>query len=95
MAQLRNAPFRPALEKITHTLVYESTILRALPSGLAASVRTPTLVISAGNNPPVMHQAAQSLAEALPNARYRTLEGQTHDMVPAVVGPVLEEFFRA
>jgi pimeloyl-ACP methyl ester carboxylesterase len=93
VAQLRNAPFRPALEKMAHTLVYESTILRLLPSGLVASVRIPTLVIDAGNSPEVMHHAAQSLAEALPNGRSRTLEGQTHDIVPAVLGPVLQEFF--
>ncbi len=95
VAQLRHAPFRPALEKIAHTLVYESTILRSLPSGLVDSVRIPTLVIDAENSPDVMHHAAQSLAEALPNGRYRTLEGQTHDIVPAVIGPVLEEFFLA
>lgn len=93
VARLRHAPFRPALEKMAHTLVYESTILRALPEGLVASVQTPCLVIDAENNPDVMHQAAQSLAEALPNGRYRRLEGQTHDIVPAVVAPVLAEFF--
>lgn len=94
VAQMRNAPFRPALEKMAHTLVYESTILSALPGGLVASVRIPTLVIDAGNGPEVMHHAAQSLAEALPDGRYRTLEGQTHDIVPPVLGPVLDEFFR-
>ena len=78
---------------MAHTLVYESTILRALPDGLVASVQTPCLVIDAEKNPDVMHQAAQSLAEALPNGRYRLLEGQTHDLVPAVVAPVLEAFF--
>jgi len=93
VARLRHAPFRPALENMAHTLVYESTILRALPDGLVASVQTPCLVIDAEKNPDVMHQAAQSLAEALPNGRYRLLEGQTHDLVPAVVAPVLEAFF--
>ncbi len=93
VARLRHAPFRPALEKMAQTLVYESTILRALPQGLVASVQTPCLVMDAEQNPDVMHQAAQSLAEALPNGRYRLLAGQTHDIVPAVVAPVLAEFF--
>lgn len=93
VARLRHAPFRPALEKMAHTLVYESTILRALPEGLVASIQTPCLVMDAENNPDVMHFAAQSLAEALPNGRYRRLAGQTHDIVPAVVAPVLAEFF--
>jgi pimeloyl-ACP methyl ester carboxylesterase len=95
VAQMRNAPFRPALEKMAHTLVYESTILRALPNGLVASVRVPTLVIDGEESPDVLRHTAQSLADALPEGRYRTLKGQNHDIVPPVVGPVLEEFFLA
>jgi pimeloyl-ACP methyl ester carboxylesterase len=93
VAQMRNAPFRPALEKMAHTLVYESTVLKSLPTGLVASVRIPTLVIDGEQSPEVMRHAAQSLAKALPDGRYHTLKGQGHDIVPAVVGPVLEEFF--
>ena len=95
VAQMRNSPFRPALEKMAHTLVYESTILRSLPTVLIASVRVPLLVIDGEESPTVMRQAAQSLAESLPDGRYRTLKGQSHDIVPAVVAPVLEEFFLA
>ncbi len=95
VAQMRNAPFRPALEKMAHTLVYESTILRSLPEGLLASVRVPTLVIDGEESHVMLRQAAQSLADALPTGRYRTLKGQGHDIIPAVVGPVLEEFFLA
>jgi pimeloyl-ACP methyl ester carboxylesterase len=95
VAQMRNAPFRPALEKMAHTLVYESMILRSLPTGLLASIRIPTLVIAGEQNPEVMQNAAQSLAEALPDARSRTLSGQGHDIDPAVLGPVLVEFFKA
>ena len=95
VAQMRNAPFRPALEKIAHTLVYESIILGSLPTELIASVPVPTLVIDGEESPEVMRQAAQSLADALPGGRHRTLKGQGHDIVPAVVGPVLEEFFLA
>ncbi len=95
VAQLRNAPFRPALERIAPTLVYESTILQAVPTDLFASVRVPTLIIDGDQSPQIMRQAAQSLANALRDGRYRTLDGQGHDMVPAVLGPVLEEFFLA
>jgi pimeloyl-ACP methyl ester carboxylesterase len=95
VTQMRNAPFRPALEKMAHTLVYESTMLRSLPPGLVTSVRVPTLVIAGEGSPEVMQRAAQSLADALPEGRYHTLKGQGHDIVPAVVGPVLEEFFLA
>lgn len=95
VAQLRNAPFRPALEKMAHTLVYEATTLKALPTGLLASVPVPTLVIDGESSPQVMRQASESLADALPDGRYRTLKGQGHDIVPAVLAPVMEEFLLA
>jgi pimeloyl-ACP methyl ester carboxylesterase len=93
VAQLRHAPFRPALEAMAQTLVYESMILQALPPDVLAAVAVPTLVVDGEQSPAVMRQAARSLAEALPNAHYRTLQGQGHDIDPAALGPVLEEFF--
>jgi pimeloyl-ACP methyl ester carboxylesterase len=94
VAQLRQAPFRPALEKMAHTLVYECMLLDSLPAGLVEAMRVPTLVID-GNSSEVMRRSAQSLAETLPQAQYRALEGQTHDIIPPVIGPVLREFFLA
>ena len=95
VAQLRQAPFRPALENIAHTLVYDATILGDMPvlAQQLPYIRVPTLVISGGNNHASMRFAAQTLADALPNAEHHSLEGQTHDIVPAVLAPVLEEFF--
>lgn len=95
VAQLRQAPFRPALEAMAHTLAYESTILTALPSDLVASVRVPTLVIDGEESPAVMRLAAQAMAEDLPEGRYRTLQGQGHDLMPTVLAPLLTEFFLA
>jgi pimeloyl-ACP methyl ester carboxylesterase len=93
VAQLRNAPFRPTLEKMAHTLVYESIILRSLPAELVASIRVPTLVIVGGESPEIMQKSVQSLADGLPKGQYCLLKGQGHDIVPGVVAPVLEEFF--
>jgi pimeloyl-ACP methyl ester carboxylesterase len=88
-AQMRHAPFWTGLEKVAHTLVYEMTILTEPP--LPTTV--PALVIDGGNSPETLHQSAQALTDMLPNARRRTLVGQTHDLVPAVLAPVLVEFF--
>ncbi len=95
VAQMRHAPFRPELEHIAPTLVYEATLLGDMPvlAQQLPSITVPTLVISGGNNQERMRSAAQTLADALPNARHRSLQGQTHDIVPAVLAPVLEEFF--
>lgn len=57
------------------------------------SITVKTLVISGGEVQARMLQAAQAVADALLTASYRSLSGQTHDLVPAVLAPVLEEFF--
>ncbi len=95
VAQLRHAPFRPALENMAHTLVYEMTILgdMSVPTELVDSVTVPTLVMDGGDSPAFLRNGAQALVDALPNAQHCRLPGQTHDIVPAVMAPVLEEFF--
>lgn len=94
VAQLRHAPFRPALEDMAHTLVYEMAILGdlSLSTELMARVKVPTLVMAGGDTQAWMRHTARAIAEAVPDGRHRILEGQTHDIVPAAVAPVLEEF---
>jgi hypothetical protein len=40
-----------------------------------------------------MPDAARALSQAIPQGQLRTLEGQTHVVDPAVLAPVLAEFF--
>jgi hypothetical protein len=47
-----------------------------------------------GNSPAWMRHGNQSLASVLPNAQYRTLEGQTHMLKPKAHAPLLVEFFK-
>jgi hypothetical protein len=47
-----------------------------------------------GKSPAWMRRANQSLAVSLPNAQYRTLEGQTHMLKPKAHAPMLVEFFK-
>jgi pimeloyl-ACP methyl ester carboxylesterase len=93
VTQLRQAPFRPALEAMAHTLVYEAIILgdQSLPTDLVEAVTMPTLV-AAGGASPSMRAAADALAAALPQGDAHVLEGVGHDLDPAVLGPVLEAF---
>jgi pimeloyl-ACP methyl ester carboxylesterase len=97
VVQMRQAPFRPALEAIAHTLVYEATLVGdlGLPTDLIASITTPTLVIDGEHSPPIMHSAADAVARTLPDGRRRTLAGQSHDLAPEALAPVLEEFLLA
>jgi len=92
VAQLRHAPFWPALEAIAHTLAYDSLIL-ACPPELLGSVSMPTLVIHGGASPDPIREAARAVADGLPLAQLHTLPGQTHDLVPDVLGPHLEQFY--
>ena len=92
VAQLRQAPFWPGLEAIAQTLAYESLIC-ACPPELAGSVGTPTLVIHGDASPDPVQVAARALADGLPDARLLALPGQTHDLVPDVLVPVLQRFY--
>ena len=94
VAQLRHAPFRPALEAMAHTLVYEAIIVGECwrPEDLASSITVPTLAMAAGAGSPLLPAAAQALAAAVPGARSLILGDQTHDMDPTVLGPVLKKF---
>jgi pimeloyl-ACP methyl ester carboxylesterase len=95
VAQLRHAPFRPALEAMAHTLVYEASVVGdlTLPAAQLSSIKAPTLVVYGGESPAVMTNAAKALAAALPNGLARALEGQAHDIVPMALAPVLLDFF--
>ncbi len=65
----------------------------AAPTDLAARVRIPALVISGDAGLPFMPATARALSQAMPQGRLRILAGQTHDVNPAVLAPVLAEFF--
>jgi pimeloyl-ACP methyl ester carboxylesterase len=95
VAGLRKSPFWPSLEKIAHTLVYDATIIDnlSIPTEWASSIKLPTLVIAGGESTQEFRLAVEALAASLPNAKYLSLDGQTHHIVPPVLAPVLQEFF--
>ena len=88
------------LKAVAHTLPYDGAVVRdnqrgkPLPASQWASVTIPALVMDGGNSPAWMRHANQSLASVLPNARYRTLQGQTHMLRPKTHAPILVEFFK-
>ena len=94
---MRHAPTWPIFEAIAPTLAYDhSAILgedASVPTKRAAIVTAPTLVMNGGASYAFMYDTAQALSKAIPHAQLRTLEGQTHDVDPNVLAPVLVEFF--
>ena len=95
VAGMRQTPIWPLFESVAPTLAYENAIMGdgSVPTERLASITVPTLVIDGGASPPFMQNAAQAAAHAHPNAQHRTLEGQTHDVAPEAVAPVLVVFF--
>jgi pimeloyl-ACP methyl ester carboxylesterase len=98
---MRQAPVWPMLEAVAPTLEYDAAEIgenRSVPVERAAKVTVPVLVMDGGANltmMPFMHATATALAEAMPHAQHRTLEGQRHDVDLEVLAPVLEEFFNS
>jgi pimeloyl-ACP methyl ester carboxylesterase len=95
VAEARRAPWWQNQEALAHTLAYDATVMGdySLPTERAATVTVPTLVIVGGASFPFMRETAQALADVIPDAQRRTLEGQDHNVAPEVLAPVLEEFF--
>jgi hypothetical protein len=99
VASMRSAPYWSGLESVANTLPYDDAIMgdttsgKPLPAGRWASVAIPTLVIDGGDSPAWARNGVQAIVDVLPQAQRRTLEGQTHEVDPEVVAPVLAEFF--
>jgi hypothetical protein len=93
---LRQAPMWSMFEAVAPTLVYDATAMggddRSVPVERAARVTRPTLVMN-GTVIPFMLDTATRLAQAIPHAQRRTLEGQSHDVDLKVLAPALVEFF--
>jgi pimeloyl-ACP methyl ester carboxylesterase len=95
-------PLTPVWSKLkaaAPTLPYDITLLhdhqqgKPLTAAEWAEVKAPTLVAVGGKSPAWITNATHALADALPDARHRTLPGQNHMVKPQAIAPVLTEFF--
>lgn len=99
VAGMRQEPFWPSLELVAHTLAYDGTIMGDTMGGSPeplrrwSSVGVTTLLMDGGASPDWQRNAVQALADILPDARQRTLEGQDHGPDSEVLAPALEGFF--
>jgi pimeloyl-ACP methyl ester carboxylesterase len=100
IAVMRLMPVWSKLKAMAHTLPYDGAIVqdcqrgKPLPAGRWASIKVPTLVMDGEKSAGWIRHANRSLALALPNVQYRTLDGQTHMLKPAAHAPRLAEFFK-
>jgi pimeloyl-ACP methyl ester carboxylesterase len=95
---VRQTPMWPLWETVGYTLAYDAAALgedASIPTTRAASLNVPTLVMDGGASEwSFMHTTAIALAKAIPNAQHRSLEGQSHEVSPEALAPVLIEFFK-
>ena len=95
---VREEPWFALLAAMGHTLLYDAAALgdqSAIPHDKAARVSAPTLVVDGRASFPFMHTAADALAVAMPDGEQLTLDGQTHDVQPEVLAPLLIDFFKS
>lgn len=96
---MKASPAWPGMVAMAPTLAYDNAVLgeeRSVPVEPAAKVKAPTLVLDGGaslETMPFMRPTADKIANAIPNARRHTMEGQGHDVDPKVLAPVLAKFF--
>jgi pimeloyl-ACP methyl ester carboxylesterase len=94
---MRAGPVWAWLANLAHTLPYDATVCTpglVLPADRLATITAPTLAIAGSNSPPWILAAARAVADAIPKARYITLQGQDHSSLqhPEALAPVLTGF---
>ncbi len=98
VAGVRQSPSWPAMEAAGRTLAYDHAAVlgpdAAVPADAAARVTAPALVLNGGASFPFMRASAERLSTLIPHARLRVLEGETHDVRPEAIAPVLAAFFQ-
>jgi pimeloyl-ACP methyl ester carboxylesterase len=82
---------------LAHTLPYDVAVCGpglVLPADRLATITVPTLAIDGGNSSDWMRAATRAVADAIPGARYVTLEGQDHGVLnqPDAFRPLLHDF---
>ena len=99
VALMRLMPMWKELKATAHTLPYDWAALGThtmygapLNPEEWAAVTTPTLVMTGAKSPSVLQQGSRALAEVLPNAELRVLEGVSHNPKMKLLAPVVVEF---
>jgi len=100
IAKMKASPAWPKIESLAPTLAYDFEAVgsdRRVPVDQAARVKAATLVMDGGASATVMpfvRRSADKIAGAIPNAQRLTVEGQSHNITPDALAPVLTQFLQ-
>jgi pimeloyl-ACP methyl ester carboxylesterase len=91
---MKRSPKWEGIRKVDHTLAYDYAVLGngSVPDSVK-SITVPTLVMHGEKSMGFMAPTAERIAELMPNARRKAIEGQAHQAAPEAVAPLLVEFF--
>ncbi|MFI8951839.1 alpha/beta fold hydrolase [Streptomyces sp. NPDC053750] len=91
----RQSSMWAGMESVAPSLAYDDAVMgdHRVPASDIASITVPLLSLAGDASDDRMRAAARAIAEAAPRGTHRTLEGQTHNVEPGVLAPVLAEFF--
>jgi pimeloyl-ACP methyl ester carboxylesterase len=84
------------MQAIAPTLRYDTRVMGGdftVPTDELAKITVPTLVVWGSKAAKEMVAGNQQVAATVPGAAYRILDGQTHNVTPAALAPVVKEFF--
>lgn len=92
---MRLTPIWPKMKAVAPSLPHDAAVMGDFlpPSERLASFAVPTLVLGGQRSPAALREAVRAAADAVPGARRRMLEGQTHNVSVKALAPVLAEFF--
>jgi pimeloyl-ACP methyl ester carboxylesterase len=97
---LKGTPMWEPMLAMAYTVKYDGLCLggddQSLPIETLSKVTVPFLsVCSSGTAMPWLHDAAEVLADALPDGRAIELPGEFHEVPGPVLAPALAEFYRS
>lgn len=82
------------LAAVAHTLPYDAAVMTGfrVPRPRFSSITVPTLVMSGSRTDARLKDAARTVAAVIPSAEHGVLRGQTHNVNPSVLAPVVVRF---
>jgi len=95
---MRHSDMWGYLTGLAHSLPYDCALFEPgcpVPGTRLAGIGVPTLAIAGSNTFPWLAAATGQVAEAVPGARFESLDGQDHGVLhqPGALLPSLREFF--
>lgn len=95
IAAMQRLPMWKGLTAMAPTLAYDTIeLMEQYPNLDPKQIDAETLVMYGAKSPGFMGETAKKLAETMPQAELRSLEGQIHDVKADVLAPVLAGFFQ-